>query len=308
MKVKDFIPRKQSVGELVEQFKCTAFNARRLAEAVDVLEAMIKDKNCVKFLGLAGALVPAGMRGCIVELIRNKWIDVIVSTGANVTHDLAIGFGEHYEQCEPGTVDDANLRKRQISRIYDLLSPDKTSVDFENGMQKILSSIGDGSFATYELHAEIGKHVKDKQSFVRAAAEAGVKLIVPAFFDSIFGMQVWMYSQEHKLVIDERKDLEYMINLHYKLKEEGRESGALLLSGGVPKNYILQAVLIPDKPHKYVVQITTDTPVYGGLTGATLSEAISWGKVTKESRLCTVYCDATIALPIIVSALKERLG
>jgi deoxyhypusine synthase len=305
--VKDFLPKKQTVDELVKQFRHTAFNARSLAEATDIVEGMIKDKDCVKFLGLAGALVPAGMRGCVVELIKNGWVDVIVSTGANITHDISIGFGEHYLQCKPEDAKDEELRKKHISRIYDVLSPDKTSETFETGIQKILSDIGEGNFASYELMKEIGDRLKDENSIVHAAAKHNVKIIIPAFFDSIFGFQVWMYSQDHKLTIDQRKDLDYLINLHYGLKDKGKCSGALLLGGGVPKNYILQAVLIPEKPHKYVVQVTTDSAVYGGLSGATLSEAISWGKATKESRLCTVHCDATIALPIIVSALKERL-
>jgi deoxyhypusine synthase len=307
-KVEDFSPKKQTVDELVRQLKHTAFNARSLAEATDVVEEMIKDKDCVKFLGLAGALVPAGMRSCVVELIKNGWVDVIVSTGANVTHDMAIGFGEHYLQCKPEAAKDEELRKKQISRIYDVLSPDKTSEAFETGIQKILSDIGEGNFASYELMKEIGERLEDEGSIVRAAAKHGVKIVIPAFFDSIFGFQVWMYSQDHKLTIDQMKDLDYLINLHYELKDKDKNSGTLLLGGGVPKNYILQSVLIPEKPHKYAVQVTTDSAVYGGLSGATLSEAISWGKVTKESRLCTVHCDATIALPIIVSTLKERLG
>ncbi len=306
--VKDLRPGKQTVDELVKQMKDTAYNSRRLAEAVDILEKMVKEKGCVKFLGLSGALVPAGMRGCVVEMIKNGWVDVIVSTGANITHDMAIGFGEHYLHCNPDAEDDEELRKKKISRIYDVLSPDKTSEAFETGVQKILKEIGDGSFATHELMKKIGDRLNDENSIVRAAAKHGVKIIIPAFFDSILGLQVWMYSQEHKLVVDQRKDLDYLINLHYDLKSNGKSSGAFLLGGGVPKNFILQAVLIPEKPHKYVVQVTTDTAVYGGLSGATLSEAVSWGKVTKESEFCTVYCDATIALPIIVSALKERMN
>jgi len=307
-KVKDFVPKKQSVDELVKQLRQTAFGARKIAEATDIFEQMIKDKGCVKFLGLAGALVPAGMRGCIVELIKSGWVDVIVSTGANITHDIAVGFGEHYLQCEPDAADDEQLRKKHISRIYDVLSPDKTSETFESGIQRILKDIGEGSFATYELMKEIGDRLSDENSIVRAAAKHNVKIIIPAFFDSILGIQTWMHSQERRLTIDQRKDLDCLINVHYELKSSGGNSGAILLGGGVPKNFILQSVLIPEKPHKYIVQITTDNAVYGGLSGATLSEAISWGKATKESRLCTVYCDATIALPIIVSALKERLG
>jgi len=305
-KVEDIKPKKDVDG-LVRAMGKTAFNARSLSEAVDILEEMVKDKKCVKFLGLSGALVPAGMRGCVKEMIDNGWVDVIVSTGASITHDLAIGFGEYYYHCDPKTVDDCEMRKKKISRIHDVLSPDKTSVAFEKNIQKILADIGEGTFTTYKLLNEVGKRIKDENSIVRSAFKNNVKIIVPAIFDSIFGFQIWMYSQEKKLIIDGRNDLDYLIDLHYKLKAKKKDSGILILGGGVPKNYILQSVIIPEKPHKYIVQITTDRAEFGGLSGATLSEAISWGKATKESKLKTVYCDATIAFPIIVSCLKKRL-
>lgn len=307
MNVKDFIPKRQTVDELVKQLKRTSFNARNLGEAVDIIEEMIRDKSCTKFLGLSGALVPAGMQKCVIEMIKNKWVDIIVSTGANITHDLAIALGgEEYIQCNPSEVDDKKMREQRISRIYDIISPDKTSIKFEKEIQKILKTIDEGSYSTYELVEKIGRAF-DKNSIVRSAASKNVKIIVPAFFDSILGMQVWMHTQERKIIVDERKDLDFLINLNYELKEQKKSTGALILGGGVPKNYILQSVIIPDKPHKYAVQITTDVPQYGGLSGATLEEAISWGKTDAKSKIHTVYCDATIALPIIVSALKERL-
>jgi deoxyhypusine synthase len=305
--VKHFEPREQTVDELAKQFKTCAFNSRRLGEAVDVMEEMIKDKKCVKFLGLSGAMVPAGMRKIIVEMIRNHWIDIIVSTGANITHDIASCFGEEYVHCEPSEVDDVELRKKGFDRIYDVISPVKTMATMEKNVQKILKEIGEGEYSTFELMTEIGKRIKDKNSIVRNAYENDVKIIIPAFVDSILGIQVWMFAQDHNLRINEMKDLGYLINLNFDLKREKRNTGALILRGGVPKNFIFQSVLVADKPHKYLVQIATQGPEYGDLTGATLEEAISWGKADKNSRLCTVYCDPTIALPIIMSALKERL-
>jgi deoxyhypusine synthase len=308
MKVKDLLPRKQTVGELVRHMRATAFSARRLGEAVDILEQMIRDEKCTKFLGLAGALVPGGMRGCVVELIKEGWVDVIVSTGANITHDIARAFGEEYIQCEPGQVDDAKLRAKGVDRIYDLLCPARTMATMEKAVQKILKAVPDRVYASWELLEQIGKMVPDRQSIVWNAWRAGVKIIIPAFVDSILGIQTWMYSQDHKLRVDTFRDLGYLINLNFELKEAGKTTGALILGGGVPKNFIFQSVLLADKPHQYVVQIVTDRPVWGGLSGASLEEAISWGKVTEKSRLCTVHCDVTIALPVIISALKQRLG
>ena len=306
MKVKDFRPKKQSVDELVKQLKSTAFNARKLSEAIDLLEEMIRDKDCVKFLGLSGALVPAGMRSCIVEMIKNKWVDIIVSTGANITHDLACCFGEEYIQCEPEKVNDIELREKGFERIYDLISPTSTMEKLEKNIQRILKQIEEGEYATFELMEEIGKRIEDKNSIVKNAFENKVKIIIPGLVDSILGIQVWMYSQDHNLKVNELKDLGYLINLNFDLKKEGKNTGALILGGGVPKNFIFQSVLVADKPHRYLVQITVERPEYGGLSGATLEEAKSWGKADEKSKLCKVYCDSTIALPIIVSALKER--
>jgi len=308
MKIKNFEPNKQTINDLTRQFRYTAFNSKNLADSIDILEQMIRDKRCVKFLGLSGALVPAGMRVCIAETIKNRWVDIIVSTGANISHDLAISLGkEDYYQVKPSGVDDSRMRERGISRIYDIVSPDKSSINFEKDIQKILKNIDEGYYSTYELLELIGKQIKDKRSIVSLAARKNVKIIIPAFFDSILGLQLWMHSQERKMSLDERKDLDFLINMNYELKKEKKSTGALILGGGVPKNYILQSVIIPDKPHKYLVQITTDVPQYGGLSGASLEEALSWGKVDKNSRLSAVNCDATIAFPIIVSALKERL-
>jgi len=306
MNVRDFEPKKQTINDLVRQMKFTAFNARRIGEAVDLLEQMIKDKNCVKFLGLSGALVPAGMSSCITEMIKNKWVDVIVSTGSNITHDIAKSFGETFEQCEPDKVDDIELRKKGFDRIYDVISSSKTMEVMEKNVQEIFKQMKEGEYSTYELMDEIGRRIKDKDSIVRTAAENNVKIIVPAFSDSILGIQFWMFSQNHNLKVNEMKDLDYLIKLNFDLKEDNKNTGVLILGGGVPKNFIFQSVLVADKPHKYVVQITTERPEFGGLSGATLEEAKSWGKIDESSKICCIYCDATVIFPIIVSALKER--
>ncbi len=307
-KWKNLKPKKQTVGDLIKQMKLTAFNARRLGEAAEVLEDMIRDKDCFKFLGLSGALIPAGMRLCVVEMIRRGWVDLIVSTGSNITHDIAQCFGEEYLQCDPEKINDLELRRKGLDRIYDLVSSTETMATMEKNIQTILSEVEDGEYSTFDLVNEIGSRLKDRNSIVRNAYEKKVKIIVPALIDSILGMQVWMNSQTRNLKLNELKDLGHVINLNFDLKKQKRNTGAFILGGGVPKNFILQSVLVADKPHKYVVQVTTDVPQYGGLSGATLREALSWGKVDDKAKLCAVYCDATVALPLIVSDLVERLA
>lgn len=305
--VKNLKPKK-AVSELLDEMKMTAFNARNLGEATDIVEKMIKDKKCVKFLALSGALVPAGMSSCIIEMIKDGWVDVIITTGANITHDIAKTFGEKYVHCEPGKADDLKLKEEGIDRIYDIRSHSETMEKLEKNVQKILADIGEGEYSTFELIHEIGRRIENKDSIIRAAFENDVKIIIPAFADSVLGIQVWLFAQDHNLKINIMKDLDYLINLNFDLKEKGINTGCFILGGGVPKNYTLQQVLVADKPHRYVVQITTDSPHWGGLSGATLEEAISWGKLDEKSEFSTVHCDSTIAFPLIISAIKERLN
>jgi len=293
----------RSVEELARGMRWTAYNARMLGEAREILLEM-RGKGGLNFLGLAGALVPSGLRGIIVEMIRKGWFDVIVSTGANITHDLSAAFGAKYWQID-GRKSDLALRARGLNRIYDLYTSNSGFVALEKGLAGILKGMPPGRYASYELLEGIGARIRDGRSLLRAAFENDVKVLVPALTDSILGFQLWMFSQFHDVRLDPFKDLDYIINLQFDLKSRRTRTGALLLGGGVPKNYILQSSLFADKPLDYAIQITTDTPQFGGLSGATLEEAKSWGKVSGRAKTCTIYCDATIALPILVSSMRK---
>ncbi len=304
MKVRDFKPV-SNVDRLVRQLRFTAFNGRALAEAVDILEEMVSDQNAIRLLGFAGALIPAGFRRVIAEFIDNGFFHAVVTTGASVTHDLAMALGGEVWQLQ-STISDVALRKMDRMRIYDLYTSSKSFLLLEDFLKRALENIQDGVYSTYELLKHLGSLVRDENSFVAAAAKRDVKIIVPAFFDSILGVQLWTLTQGRSLKIDSSKDLSWIVNLQFDAKSEGRPVGAFILGGGVPKNFIFQSALIADHPLRYVVQITVDVPEYGGLSGATLEEAKSWGKISSRARIATVYCDYTIALPIIASALLAR--
>jgi len=297
------IGSERGVEALTKRMGWTAYNARRLGEAREILLEMV-GTGSHNFLGLAGALVPSGLRGIIVELIRNGWFDVVVSTGANVTHDLAMAFGAKHFQIE-GQMSDASLRAKGLCRIYDVCASDKGFVALEKGVGRILRGIPPGQYASHELMDRIGAGLRDRGSILRAAHENNVRVLVPALTDSILGFQVWMFSQFHGVRFDPFRDLEYIVNLQFDLKAKKARTGAMILGGGVPKNYILQSSLFAGKPFDYAIQITTDRPDSGGLSGATLEEAKSWGKLSRKARTCTVYCDATIALPILVSSIRK---
>jgi len=298
------IRSERGVEALTRGMGWTAYNARRLGEAREILLEMVGGGSH-NFMGLAGALVPGGLRGIIVEAIRRRWFDVVVSTGANITHDLTMAFGAKHFQIE-GQRSDPSLRAKGLCRIYDLYASDEGFVALEKGIGKILRGIPPGQYASYELLDRIGAELRDRGSILKAAHDNGVKVLVPALTDSILGFQVWMFSQFHDVRLDPFRDLEYIVNLQYDLRAKKAKTGAMILGGGVPKNYIFQSSLFAGKPFDYAIQITTDRPDSGGLSGATLEEAKSWGKVSRKARTCTVYCDTTIALPILVSSIGKH--
>ena len=290
------IKKGMTVSDLVTEYKKGVFGAGKMAEAVTVYTKMLQD-NCKIFLGLAGALVPAGLGKVVADLIRDGMVDVVVSTGANVTHDLIEAFGGcHIKGLHE---EDGVLREKGIDRIYDAFIEDESFVLFEENIKKILDGIGPVVVVT-DLIKEIGNHVRSPDSFVRQAYLRGVPVFVPAFTDSILGLHTFLYAQEHAVQVDHITDIGKMVAL------TTGKAGAIFLGGGVPKNFIFQAMLLSSHSFSYALQITTDRPEYGGLSGATLEEAISWGKVSQDSFLCTVYCDATIAFPFIVAGVRDR--
>jgi len=288
-----------SVADLVSALSGCAFGAGRLADAVHIAEEMFSTE-CTKFFGLAGALVPAGMGNIISDLIKNNYIDVLVTTGANLVHDILESFGLRHYKGVPD-INDVDLKNKKISRIYDVFLPEPHFIEFEEKMQNIFDKINSPK-SIREFLTGIGKHIENKNSILRSAYDNKVPVYCPAIADSIIGLQAWLYKQTKTLEIDAFADMREFIDICYKAKK----TGAFLVGGGVPKNFIMQSMLVTPKSFDYAIQLTVDTPEAGGLSGATLEEAISWGKVSESAKTVTVYGDATITLPIIVAAVKSR--
>jgi len=299
-----------SVNELVCGMRGCAFGARRLAHAVDIYEEMLKAK-ATKFLGLAGALVPAGMRPVLAEMLRLRFVDVLVTTGANLVHDILEALGEHHyfcceeERCE-GKERDAKLREQGVSRIYDVVVKDSAFAALEDFLHRTFEKLDNSRrYSIRELLTEIGRNIKDEGSILRVAFENGIPVFCPALADSIIGLHAFIFKQISPLNVDAFEDLREINEIYCNASR----AGVVILGGGVPKNFILQTALVaPRGGFDYAIQITTKTPEDGSLSGATLEEAISWGKLRENAKAVTVYCDATIALPIIIAALRERLG
>jgi deoxyhypusine synthase len=292
-----------TVNELIGQLDGCAFGAGRIAGACDILEEMQAD-DVTKFFGLSGAMVPAGMRNIVSDMIREGYIDILVTTGANMVHDVIEAVGG----CHTFGTDQANdfdLRSKHINRIYDVFLEDECFSELEKKLQCVYGSLDkDKTYSIREIMTEIGKNIEDKHSILRSAYEMDVPVYCPAIQDSVIGLQAWLYNQTGKMHVDAFKDMRELMDRCF----EAKRTGALLIGGGVPKNYILQCMLVtPKEGYDYVVQITMDRAETGGLSGATLEEARSWGKVGENSKTMQVYCDATIALPIMIAAVNERL-
>lgn len=291
------------VDELVKEMdSCGVFSAGRVAKAVEIYHEMLKEKSTI-FMGVGGAMVPGGLRCVLTQAIRRGLVNAMVVTGANATHDLIESFGGYHAR---GTdaVDDVKLRSDGISRIFDVYVPQRVFELFEDKIQPMLAEVvKDGSrMSSAEFLRRIGSRLTDKNSFLKAATDKKVPVFCPAVADSILGIQSWLFSQDHEIVIDTLKDVKEL----FELASDAKKPGAVLLGGGVPKNFIFQSMLLTPHSFDYAIQITMDRPEPGGLSGATLDEAKSWGKVGKKAKTVTIIGDTTVILPIILAAVLKK--
>lgn len=292
-----------TVGELVGAMgQAGAYNGGALSRAVDVYEQMLRDRESVRFFGLAGAMVPAGMGQIVSDLMEQDHIDVLVCTGATCVHDIIEAIGCHHYRGTSRCSDTA-LREQGINRIYDVFLPNEAFEHFEGYVQEVLESIpGHTTLSIADLLRLFGETLDT--GILATAARKQIPVFAPAFQDSMLGLQCWLHTQTHHLVIDACRDMKDLLDRCFTAPR----SGALLVGGGVPKNYILQGMLLTPNGFEYAVQLTGDRPDLGGLSGATLDEARSWGKLTPAARSVTVYGDATITLPLLVAATLERMA
>jgi deoxyhypusine synthase len=287
------------VEALVNGMEHCGFGARRLAESVKIYEEMLSNEY-TKFFALSGAMVPAGMRSVVSDLVRKGHINVLVTTGANLVHDIIESFGFHCLGTPES--DDVALRAEGVSRIYDVFLRDEDFIQFEELMQSVLPDIAQTISGT-ELMKHLGSQISDNRSILRSAYDLGVPVFCPALSDSMIGLQAWLHSQSKRLKVDAFADVKQIVDICY----ESPRSGVVIIGGGVPKNFALQSMLVTPKSFDLAIQLTTDTPENGGLSGATLSEAISWGKISAGAKYVTVYGDATITFPVMVAATLSRM-
>ena len=295
-----------TVGELVSEMReCGVLGAGKIGIAAELAAEMFGDKDYTVFLTIAGPMVPGGMRRIVSDLIDQEYVKVVVTTGANMVHDMVEALG--YKHLV-GTflAEDKKLRAKDIGRIGDIYIEQKAFRSLEKWMYKILENIPEEKrerISTAELLFEVGKQIQDPESILATAAKKGVPIISPGFIDSIAGFHLWVFGQDKKMGIDPLLDVSKLMDKVY----DAKKVGIIILGGGWPKHFALFANTFREGVD-CAIQITMDRPEPGGLSGATLEEAISWGKVKPEGKAVTVICDVTIAFPLIVAAALESIG
>ena len=316
---------------LLEEMAETGFQGKNLGRVVDVLCKMVEAEDLTIFFGYAGSLSTTGQWKIINWLIENRYIDVLIPTGANISEDIVEAMGFSYWQGTPKE-DDAKLFSEGINRYYDVYGAEPDYLEMTELLAEFIMTLDESqNYSSREFLKRCGQWLDKKNinSIIAAAARNEVPVFCPAIADSPYGDAALLAeSRGHHLTIDAIQDyVEFM-----SMGESVVDTGVVYIGGGVPKDFIqLFAVTgdllyedrkIPGRaaglnrkgtgeqetyyPHKYAIQITTDSPQWGGLSGCTFEEAVSWGKENPEGSLVQCYCDATIALPIVSHALSEK--
>ena len=299
--------KEHNVVPMVNAMGKMAFQARNLHRAATIFDMMLEDKNCAVYLTLAGSLISAGLKQIVVDMINNNMCDVIVSTGANIVDQdflEALGF-KHYQGTQ--FVDDNELRELMIDRIYDTYIDEEDLRVCDMTVAEICNQLPPKPYSSREFIKEMGKWLVDNNkgegSIIRTAYEKGVPIFCPAFSDSSagFGLVHHQYfAKGEMLTIDSAKDFLEIT----KTKLANKDSAVFMIGGGVPKNFTQDIVVAAEvlgmevEMHKYAIQITVADERDGALSGSTLKEASSWGKVETTYEQM-VFSEATIAWPLI---------
>ena len=314
-----------TVDRLIEE-TFLAYNGGRVQKACRLFCERMLQEDVTVGLSLSGALTPAGVgRSCIIPLIKSGFVDWIVSTGANLYHDTHYGLGMSLHR---GThdVDDTLLRREGVIRIYDILFDYNVLLDTDNYLRAIMAEKPfDKEMGTAELHHLLGRYLaaREKEMGVEdtcvltVAYRAGVPCYVPSPGDSSIGMNVAELAMRGiGPRIDVSRDVNETAGIVYAARQGDGKSGVVMLGGGSPKNFVLQTepqiqeiLGLTDRGHDYFIQITDARADTGGLSGATPSEAVSWGKVDPDrlTDSVVVYTDSTIAVPLLVAYAMSRV-
>ncbi len=304
----------KNIAELLSEMKETGFQGKSLATAFDIWCKMIEEENNLIFMGLSGSLSTTGQIELIKYLVKNRFIDILVSTGANISEDILHCMGYSYYQGSH-IVDDYELFKLKIDRFYDVFADELEYREMEKLIGMFAQTLEESrNYSTREFLQYFGKYLIDNNinSIVAECYRSGVFIFSPAIVDSGYGIglldNILLKNGKH-IILDQLKDFKEIALIATKFPK----TSAIYIGGGVPKDFI-QLVTVEkaflknteDESHKFAIQITTDSPQWGGLSGCTFEEAISWGKISQQAQRSVCYVDATLALPFLVNALAQK--
>jgi deoxyhypusine synthase len=300
-----------TTDDLLRRMERISFQGRQLASAARVWETALRSDGFV-MMGLAGAMTAAGMRTLVATLIERGYIDCLVATGANLFHDIYESFGHHHFLGTP-EADDEELFEQNLDRIYDTYADEREFEKLDEWIGEwATSALEDRPYTTrefiYELGLEVDRLTGGKTpGIVTTAARLNFPIYCPAIGDSSIGLG--LATQKKNFVFDIINDVRETGEMVV-----GRDTLVLYCGGGTPKNFIQQTEVTvklikrETSGHKWAIQFITDSPQWGGLSGCTFSEAVSWGKIDPAGEQVTVHCDTTIALPVVASAVMTRVG
>jgi len=299
---------------IIDAYGRMAFQARNLHNASAIFNRMLKDDSCSIMLALAGSLFSAGLKNVVTDMIRYNMVDIVVSTGAiMVDQDFFEGIGYHH-YLGNSLADDDRLRKLHIDRIYDTYINEDELRKCDLTVAKIADSLQERPYSSREFIKEMGayleKHYPKVNSVILEAYRHNIPIFVPAFSDSSAGFGLIFHQKQNMnghVTIDSVRDFKELT----EIKIASQDTGLFMIGGGVPKNFAQDVVVAADvlgakRPmHKYAIQITVADERDGGLSGSTLKEACSWGKVDKVFEQI-VWSEATLVLPLLVSDAYHR--
>lgn len=319
------VGRDIGAADLIDQ--CfLAYNGGRLREAALLLARKMLPEDGYVGMSLTGALTPAGLgKSCLIPLMKAGFVDWIVSTGANLYHDLHYGLDMKLYSGSP-FLDDVELHKEGVIRIYDVLFDYNVLLDTDAFVREVIKGPEfQRPMGTDEFHFLLGKYVAERgrklgvadSSVLATAHECGIPIFTSSPGDSSIGMNVAaMALRDSRLMFDVNRDVNQTAGIVYHAKSTGHTSSVFILGGGSPKNFMLQTepqiqevMGIQEKGHDYFLQVTDARPDTGGLSGATPAEAVSWGKVDPSKLPDSVVCytDSTIALPLLSAYVLTRV-
>lgn len=284
------------------------FTAKKVADGVDILEEMMQDTDCIRFLSFPACIISTGTRGVIKELLKRKLFDVVITTTGTLDHDLARVWKDYYHGSF--MADDTELHKKGINRLGNIFIPlECYGTILEKKLQPLLEELyrSKHTWSTKDLIWELGKRIEKetngKDSLTYWAWKNKIPMIVPGITDGAVGSQLWMFYQEHRdLTIDLFKDEQDLSDIVFSAKK----TGAFIIGGGISKHHVIWWNQFCNGL-SYAVYVTTAVEYDGSLSGAQTREAISWGKIAEKAENVTIEGDATVLLPLMVSAVFDRL-